>query len=118
MYWNEENFLFHYRHSPFRGTLPMPSFAGTEVNPSCVILIPFQGIINGDILEKIRFEGSGCVISQASASLLAEYLEGKPIQNAVQFTPEDMQINCFGFGPYSHSLCFVSSGSITQWIEE
>lgn len=36
-----------------------------------------------DVIEGISFEGSGCAISRASASLMTEILKGKPLTEAL-----------------------------------
>lgn len=38
--------------------------------------------INGDIISEITFEGSGCAISKASASVMSTMLKGKTKQEA------------------------------------
>jgi nitrogen fixation protein NifU and related proteins len=39
----------------------------------------------GENIEQLRFEGQGCTISMAAASLLSELLEGEPITHAASF---------------------------------
>ena len=38
--------------------------------------------LNGDVIEDVSFQGSGCAISVASASLMTEALKGKTIAEA------------------------------------
>ncbi len=40
--------------------------------------------INGDIIEDVSFEGEGCAISKASASILTTQLIGKKIEEALK----------------------------------
>jgi len=62
----------HFRSPRNKGTLPDPDFATEELIPSCGDRIGMQGIIKEDMVIKLMFTGSGCVISQAAASLLTE----------------------------------------------
>ena len=39
---------------------------------------------DGEVIEGISFEGSGCAISRASASLMTEALKGKPVAEAME----------------------------------
>ena len=39
--------------------------------------------MNGDVVDGISFEGQGCAISQASASLLTEAVKGRKIGDAM-----------------------------------
>jgi nitrogen fixation NifU-like protein len=51
-------------------------------NPLCGDRIRLFVKIDGDRIEKVSFTGSGCAISTASASMMAEALEGKTIEES------------------------------------
>lgn len=51
-------------------------------NPLCGDKLVLYIKINQGIVEEISFEGSGCAISVASASLMTETIKGKPLQEA------------------------------------
>lgn len=51
-------------------------------NPLCGDKITVYLLINNDMVEKISFQGSGCAISMASASLLTEAIKGKTVAQA------------------------------------
>ncbi|MDR2779182.1 MAG: SUF system NifU family Fe-S cluster assembly protein [Puniceicoccales bacterium] len=51
-------------------------------NPSCGDDITVFVEIKDDIIQKITFDGEGCAISQASASLMTEILMGKSKEEA------------------------------------
>jgi nitrogen fixation NifU-like protein len=46
-------------------------------NPLCGDNYTIFAILEGDVIRDISFQGSGCAISKASASLLTESLRGK-----------------------------------------
>ena len=46
-------------------------------NPLCGDQLKLTVAVDGDRIEDIRFEGSGCAISKASASLMTEAIKGK-----------------------------------------
>lgn len=77
----QQELLDHYHHSPYRGILDDPDFSSDEYNPSCGDKISFQGNIKENVVKDIAFNGSGCVISQAVASLLAH----KTKNNSIDF---------------------------------
>lgn len=81
----------HFRSSKFRGELAGAKPASQALNPSCGDMVAVQCIIQDGIIADIRFTGSGCVISQAAASLLAEQVINKPITQANQITAETMK---------------------------
>jgi nitrogen fixation NifU-like protein len=46
--------------------------------------------IRDGIAEEVRFEGEGCTISQAGASMVAEKYEGKPLEEIEAANTDDM----------------------------
>ncbi|MGC5170267.1 Fe-S cluster assembly sulfur transfer protein SufU [Micromonospora sp. DT81.3] len=54
-----------------------PAAESHQVNPTCGDEVTLQVHLAADgAIEELRWEGSGCAISQASASLLADLAEG------------------------------------------
>ncbi|SFJ96163.1 Fe-S cluster assembly sulfur transfer protein SufU [Methylophaga sulfidovorans] len=51
-------------------------------NPLCGDALVVYVKLNGDVIEDISFQGSGCAISVASASLMTETLKGKTLADA------------------------------------
>ncbi|TAK76241.1 MAG: SUF system NifU family Fe-S cluster assembly protein [Gammaproteobacteria bacterium] len=48
-------------------------------NPLCGDKLTLYLVAQGDKIEDVRFEGSGCAISVASASLMTEVIKGKTL---------------------------------------
>jgi len=51
-------------------------------NPLCGDQITLYLKMNGDVIEDIGFEGSGCAISKASASMMTTVIKGKTKEEA------------------------------------
>lgn len=51
-------------------------------NPLCGDRLTLYLVENNDVIENISFEGTGCAISMASASLMTEALKGKTVEAA------------------------------------
>ena len=51
-------------------------------NPLCGDKITLYVKLDGDTIADIGFQGSGCAISQASASLMTGAVKGKPVADA------------------------------------
>jgi nitrogen fixation NifU-like protein len=51
-------------------------------NPLCGDALVVYVKLNGDVIEDVSFQGSGCAISVASASLMTETLKGKTLAEA------------------------------------
>ena len=91
--WDElyrENILDHYKHPRNQGTLEHPDVSFEDANPLCGdrLRMDFQ-ILDGRIIA-VRFSGQGCSISQASASMLSEKLEGMTLDDAKKISREDV----------------------------
>ena len=71
--------LDHYRHPRNAGTLENPDATFEDNNPLCGDRIRMDVRIADDRIEDVRFNGRGCAISQASASLLTEAVKGKTV---------------------------------------
>jgi nitrogen fixation protein NifU and related proteins len=69
--------LDHNRHPRNFGPLADASHHAEGNNPLCGDCLSLALRVNGDRIEEIRFEGSGCAISTASASLMTEAVKGK-----------------------------------------
>lgn len=75
----QQTVMDHYRNPRNRGTIACPDFTSDLHNPSCGDSIALQGCISQGRVVQIAFQGSGCVISQAAASLLTQTCKGKEI---------------------------------------
>jgi len=49
-------------------------------NPLCGDLVTVYVVVKDGVIEELKFEGSGCAISTASASMMTQALVGKPIE--------------------------------------
>jgi len=71
--------LDHYQHPRNKGVLAGATVSSALHNPSCGDSVSIEAIIADGRVLQLAFQGSGCVISQATASLLTEKLMGKTI---------------------------------------
>lgn len=72
----------HGRNPRNFGELPSANRTAEGFNPLCgdQLTVYLKLNIAIDTIESIRFKGTGCAISMASASLMAEQLEGKSLE--------------------------------------
>jgi nitrogen fixation NifU-like protein len=86
-----ENILDHYRHPRNAGSLEDATHSHEEDNPLCGDVIRIDLHVNEDnVIDKVAFEGRGCAISQASASMLTEMIQGKTLEEAKQIGKDDI----------------------------
>ncbi len=69
--------LDHNRRPRNRGKLPNANRVAHGDNPSCGDQCNVYLRLDGDKVAEISFDGSGCAISQASASLMTTQVKGK-----------------------------------------
>ncbi len=75
-----EIILDHYRSPRNRGELPSPPAYRVEgFNPLCGDEIVVTLDVEDGVLADIKIAGSGCSISQSSASLMSAAVKGKPV---------------------------------------
>ena len=79
----QEVILDHYRKPHHQGLLDNPQLQSEGFNPFCGDQVILNLTLNdaGRIAE-VSFQGQGCSISQASASILTDHLEGKSLDEA------------------------------------
>lgn len=79
----QEVIMEHNRHPRNYGALANANRQASGFNPLCGDKIHLKLHIDGDNkITAVMFEGSGCAISIASASLLTEILQGKTVTEA------------------------------------
>jgi nitrogen fixation NifU-like protein len=78
----QEVILDHNRRPRNFGALPDANRQAEGYNPLCGDRIQVFLHLDGDRVSGISFEGTGCAISQASASLMTEALKGKTVAEA------------------------------------
>ena len=86
----KENIIEHYKHPQNKGKINKPDIKKKGYNPLCGDYITLYIKIKNEIIEDIKFEGEGCAISQASASLLSEEIKGKTKEEIKQLTKENI----------------------------
>ena len=85
-----EHILDHYKNPRNQGTLK-DALHSHEDNPLCGDEIDMYIEIKDNKIKNISFTSEGCAISQASASMLTEYVKGKDIEKIAALSRESMQ---------------------------
>lgn len=85
-----EYILDHYRNPRNYGTLEKPDAHAEDSNPLCGDQLAIDLKIDGERVTEVRFQGRGCAISQAAASMLSEMIEGHTIEEVIQLGKDDV----------------------------
>ncbi len=113
----QEELMDHYRRPRHRGRLKDPDFDTGQYNPSCGDVISIQGIISDGLLKSIAFEGKGCVISQASASLLCQEVLHRSVDEILALGTADMiKLIKIPLGPIRLKCALLSLHALQEGI--
>jgi len=78
----QEVILDHNRRPRNFRALDEPSRTQEGYNPLCGDRLIVYVKLAGDVIEDVTFQGTGCAISKASASLMTDALKGKTVVEA------------------------------------
>jgi nitrogen fixation NifU-like protein len=86
-----DEILEHYRQPHNFGTLPAPDATYEGSNPLCGDRITIQLSVSDDLIVRdVAFQGRGCAISQASASLLTDHIKGRDVSEIEAMASQDV----------------------------
>ena len=85
-----EDILDHYRNPRHYGHLDHPTLTYHDTNPFCGDEITLELQIEDDRVVDVAFNGKGCAISQASASMMTEEILGKSLEELKSWNKDDV----------------------------
>lgn len=92
----QEHILDHYEDPFHRGQCPHCTHMHEDDNPLCGDVVRMTlNIDDAGNLKEVWFDGDGCCISQAAASMLSERFDGHRVDEVKKFTAQDM-LELFG----------------------
>lgn len=114
----KEELLDHYRFPRHKGKLAQPDFSSGQHNPSCGDQVCFEAkIANGMIIE-IAFDGVGCVISQATSSMLAELVKDRSVAYVIGLKTADiLNLVSINLGPTRLKCALLSLYALQEGLQ-
>jgi nitrogen fixation NifU-like protein len=122
-----DHILDHYKHPRCHGTLEHADASVEDANPLCGDKLRMDFRFAEGRVAEVRFVGSGCSISLASASLICEAIEGRPIEEVKALTRQDV-LDLLGIddlGPVRSKCAMLAlktakaaAYGLTTWQEE
>ncbi len=92
----QEHILEHYEDPYHRGHVAQATHAHEDDNPLCGDVVRIELAVKpGGQIGEIYFDGDGCCISQAAASMLVEHFDQHSVEDVRKFTADDM-LRLFG----------------------
>ncbi len=113
-----EEILEHWQNPHNFGKMRGADLVIEQVNPLCGDAITFFFKIEGGKIKDVSFEGSGCAISIASASMLSGVIKNKPVAAISKITGKNV-LNLIGadrssFPPARLKCAFLSLEAVRQ----
>ena len=78
----QEVILDHNRRPRNFRAIEPPTTRQEGYNPLCGDRLTLYVTVDGNVIKDVAFQGSGCAISKASASLMTEQIKGKTVEQA------------------------------------
>jgi nitrogen fixation NifU-like protein len=86
-----ENILDHHDHPRNRRRIDGADIEASGGNPGCGdVVVVYAKLGDDGRIEDASFEGEGCTISQAAASMLTEELVGRTLKEVEEMSYEDV----------------------------
>ncbi len=121
--------LEHYREPHNRGVLSPHDLHFADSNPTCGDEMSLTLLLDasGERISDVAFDGRGCAISQASASIMTDELRGMTLEEIRAMDPRDVVANLgVPIGPARLKCALLGYkvlqgaviGSAAQWPDE
>ena len=86
-----DDFILDNYESPYhKGHLEHPTIAHEDENPLCGDTVHLELLVDNNKIKEAWFDGHGCAISQAAASILTREIEGKSLDELKAFQAPQM----------------------------
>ncbi|MFC6864061.1 Fe-S cluster assembly sulfur transfer protein SufU [Halomicroarcula sp. GCM10025817] len=87
-----QQILDHYKNPRNYGELEDATFTHVGENPMCGDEITMDVVLDDEeeVIERVAFRGDGCAISQASASMLTQKLQGMTVEELAELDRDDV----------------------------
>lgn len=109
----------HYRNPRNRGILERADFESGEDNPSCGDSVSMYGRVQDGRLSAVSFQGKGCVISQAAASMLTQKALGMDLHEIMKLDASFMrQLVGIELGPTRVRCALLALEALQKGIQE
>jgi len=86
----KEIVLDHYKNPHNFGELDPADYTAEDSNPLCGDQVRMDLRVEDGIVTDVKFSGRGCAVSMASTSILTDMIKGRPLDEVLQITKDDL----------------------------
>jgi len=114
---DREYFLDHCTNPRNHEVLANPHVQVQDINPLCGDRVEIGIQVDDGRIATIYFQGKGCAVSQAAASILTEMVEVKPMQEVLELSEDDL-LDALGIpvSPARSNCAFLSLRVLRQCL--
>ena len=115
-----QRFLDHYRAPCNRGKIDGADISGSADNPLCGDSVRLDIRLGDDgRVGEVRFDGEGCVVCIAAASILSEELRGKSVRD-LKAIDDDVLLGLLGvpLGSVRRKCALLPLRALSKGLEE
>ncbi|MDX6533069.1 MAG: nitrogen fixation protein NifU [Gaiellales bacterium] len=85
-----ENILDHYKNPRNSGHVEHPAATAEGVNPLCGDELAVELEVTDGVVTDVRYNGRGCAISMAAASMLSDTIKGRQVDELSAIGKDDV----------------------------
>lgn len=89
--YNQRIMQYYHKKDQYCQMIENPDFYARGKNSACGDEVSIAGKFLHDKIEKISCIGTGCILSQVAAVMLAEAVQGMTLEQVKNFSPDDMK---------------------------
>lgn len=113
-----ENIMDHFNSPRNRGEIKNSDIKHKEFNPFCGDQIELTVKLKNKEIQEIKFQGKGCSISQASASMLTELVKNKTTEEVKKLAKEDiLDLLSIPIGPVRMKCALLALDTLQNGIK-
>jgi nitrogen fixation NifU-like protein len=115
----KQNILDHAKNPHHKGVLLKYDLMREGKNASCGDSLTLYFSFEHDMLKDVSFEGSGCAISLASASMLTDKIKGMTLEQLKLLTPGDIYTMLgIAVSPGRSKCALLAYGTLSEAISD
>ena len=114
-----EKVMEHFRDPRNVGEIPDADGVGEVGNPTCGDMMTIYIKIGpGEVIEDIKFQTLGCGAAIATSSILTEMVKGKPIEEALRITKDDIAGELGGLPPQKMHCSLLAADGLRAAVAD
>ncbi|HZP01488.1 MAG TPA: iron-sulfur cluster assembly scaffold protein [Terriglobia bacterium] len=113
-----QKLLDHFHHPRNVGEILHATATVEVTNPACGDVMKLWAVVEGGVVQDIKFKAQGCVPSVACGSWLTEAVRGLELAGLARLTPQDIEAGLGGLPPASKHAAALAADALRQLLAQ